>query len=464
MASKNLRFYTTEKLGKKRELTPEGFLICFDVPIARTGQMIYGPDETPIEPNDDGYVRIDRDEDEVFRPETIASFAGKPVTNDHPPEDVTPDNWKEYDVGTVLNPRRGTGAEDDLLIADLLIKDKQAIQDVLDGKREVSAGYDADYEETGEGRGRQRNIIANHVALVEEGRCGPRCAIGDRSFKPSFTEKSKMKINDLLRRAFKAKDEKELEDIARDAEGEVAGEHHVHVHLPGAGAAMTDEEAEEARRKKEADDKTHDADEHESRIASLEEGHKKILEMLAEINKKIGGARDGESEEERKEKENKDRARDEEAEDELEEEAPVGTGDAARKARDSVYLEDSFQETVSLAEILAPGIRIPTFDRKADPKASLDSICRLRRSALDLAYGQPDTRGFIDEANGGRKFDIQHMSCGAVRTLFRSVAAMKKAANNGNARDRRVDDLRSAGVAPTSLAEINRRNRERYKV
>jgi hypothetical protein len=468
MADKNLRFYTTEKLGKKRELTPEGFLICFDVPIARTGQMIYGPDETPIKANADGYVRIEREPEEVFRPETIASYAGKPVTNDHPPEDVTPDNWKQYDVGTVLNPRRGTGAEDDLLIADLLIKDPQAIKDVLDGKREVSAGYDADYEETGEGRGRQRNIIANHVALVEEGRCGPRCAIGDRSFKPSVLEKSKMKINDFLRRAFKAKDEKELEEIARDAEGSIAetGSQHVHVHLPAAGsttAGMTDEEAEEARKKKEAEDRVRDAGDLEGRIGKLEEGHTKILGALEDINKKLSGARDEESEEERKkreEKEAKDRARDNEVEGELEEEAPAGTGDAARKARDSAYLEDSFQETVALAEILAPGIRIPTFDRKSDPKSTLDTICKLRRNALDLAYVQPDTRGFIDEANGGKAFDIKNMSCGAVRTLFRSVAAMKKASNNGA---RGTHDTHRSSAGPLTLAEINRRNRERFK-
>jgi hypothetical protein len=132
-----MRFYTTEQLGEKQSFTPEGFLLCEDVPIARTGQMIYGPDETPIAAGDDGVVRIDSSPDEVFRPETIASFAGKPGTNDRPPEDVTPDNWRQYDIGTVLNPRRGEGALADLLLGDMLIKERDAIDAVRGGRREV---------------------------------------------------------------------------------------------------------------------------------------------------------------------------------------------------------------------------------------------------------------------------------------------------------------------------------------
>lgn len=459
MATKNIRFYTVEKLGRKQSLTPEGYLLCEAVPVARTGQMIYGPDETPIEAGPEGFVRIDREEDEVFRPETLASYVGKSVTNDHPPEDVKPVNWKDYEVGVVLNPRRGAGAEDDLLICDLLIKDPEAIEAVRDGKREVSVGYDADYEEIAAGRGRQHNIIVNHVALVEEGRCGPRCAIGDRKPSLQSTEKRMTtKVIDLLRRAFKAKDEKELEDIAKDAAGELdVPENHIHVHVP-----LSDPKAPSTADTKDAD--------HESRLSNLEEGHQKILEKLDELGKKIDGgsrdSRDNETEEEKKAREEAEKkakdAKDaeEKIEDDLEEEAPEGTQDKARKARDSVYLEDSYRDTVALAEILAPGIRIPTFDRTADPKKSLDGICNLRRSALDLAYAVPETRGFIDETNGGKAFDLKNMSCGAVRTLFRSVAAMKKAANNGR---RSTGDLRSASSAPLTLAELNKRNREKYK-
>ena len=153
-----LEFFTIEKLGPKQSMTPEGFLLCEEVPIARTGMMIYGPDETPIDAGPDGLVKIFREEDEVFRPETVASAQGKPVTDDHPDEDVTPVTWKEKTVGIAMNVRRGVGAMDDLLLADLLITTEEGIELIQDGKREISCGYDADYEETAPGVGCQKTF------------------------------------------------------------------------------------------------------------------------------------------------------------------------------------------------------------------------------------------------------------------------------------------------------------------
>jgi hypothetical protein len=76
-------------------------------------------------------------------------------------------------------------ALDNLLIGDLMIYDPAAIKAIRDKQvREVSVGYKADYEETGLGRGKQRNIICNHLALVQDGRCGPICRIGDKAFYP----------------------------------------------------------------------------------------------------------------------------------------------------------------------------------------------------------------------------------------------------------------------------------------
>lgn len=62
--------------------TPEGFLICHDVPIARTGTQEYMPRELSL--TGDTMVTVFRDEGEVFKPATLASFEGKPVTDNHP--------------------------------------------------------------------------------------------------------------------------------------------------------------------------------------------------------------------------------------------------------------------------------------------------------------------------------------------------------------------------------------------
>src|SRR6185437_8068567 len=37
----DIEYFTEESIGPNRERTPEGFLVCFDVPAARIGEMVY---------------------------------------------------------------------------------------------------------------------------------------------------------------------------------------------------------------------------------------------------------------------------------------------------------------------------------------------------------------------------------------------------------------------------------------
>src|SRR5882724_8827320 len=212
--------------GSKQSLTPEGFLLVRDVPIARTGEMIYGPGQTPLAVGADGLVHILRDEAEVFRPETLLSLEGKDVVDEHPPVMIDPANWKRYSVGHLQNIRRGVGEHSNHLVADLLIKDADAIRAVQNGKREVSCGYRAEYEQTADGYGRQFNIIGNHVALVRRGRCGPSCTIGDSDMKATYRDK--------LLGLFGAKDKMELDSLLDEPIGQVEPTGpaiHVHNHM-----------------------------------------------------------------------------------------------------------------------------------------------------------------------------------------------------------------------------------------
>jgi hypothetical protein len=225
------RFYVNEFLSPRMGETSEGFLICFDTPVARTGEMIYKDGEVPVKAKN-GVVKIRRDESVVFNDETIASLTSKPITIDHPDDFVTPENWSELAHGIVQNVRRGEGEQDDLLIADLLITTEKAIELVKAGLREISLGYDADYEELEEGVGVQKNIILNHCALVDRGRAGNRCAIGDKlcnhcgdckckTKNKTEDEGMQMKINSRVRDAFKQiKDavEAELSALPKDDE------------------------------------------------------------------------------------------------------------------------------------------------------------------------------------------------------------------------------------------------------
>lgn len=141
--------------------------------------------------------------------------------------------------------------------------------------------------------------------------------------------------------------------------------------------------------------------------------------------------------------------------------------DKAAVATDSAYLADSFQEAVSGAEILVPGIQVPTFDSKAAPSPTLDTICALRKNALALAYATTDGKALIDAVSGGKPLELAKMSCGDTRTLFRAATAVRKSSNNfsvHSTQDRdRKDDKQAPKPAIRSVADLNAMFREHYK-
>ena len=157
---------------------PEGYLLCLNVPVARTGTQEYLPEELGLPPGP-APIPVFRPAEEVFSPECIASFQGMPVTNDHPPDGVTVENARALQRGHVHNVRRGAGEESDLLLADLMITDPALIDAILHrGKREISCGYTYSLCEEN-GQYCQRQIRGNHVAVVDAGRAGPRVSIRD---------------------------------------------------------------------------------------------------------------------------------------------------------------------------------------------------------------------------------------------------------------------------------------------
>lgn len=160
-----------EKISPHKSKTPEGYLICRDAILGRTGSQEYHKNEIFPDSGDDSVVNVVRDSKEVFSPEAIASFENKPVTCEHPDEDVTPDNYKEYSVGFVRDVHQGTVDGEPVLLGNLIITDADIINDIENGIRtELSCGYTCDI--TDEKQPRQVNIRGNHVALCEQGRAG----------------------------------------------------------------------------------------------------------------------------------------------------------------------------------------------------------------------------------------------------------------------------------------------------
>jgi hypothetical protein len=173
------------------ERTSEGFLAGRAI-VTNVGVFAYR--------NTDGSVSRElRLPKEVFSRESLDSMKLKPVVNNHPTEKVTDENIQKYQVGSLgSNPSSETQEmlwgertppdklTDGYHVAiDMVINKSDAIEDVLNGKRSLSMGYECDVEMAQPGSKWlgmeydciQRNIRYNHVAIVDAARAGDAARI-----------------------------------------------------------------------------------------------------------------------------------------------------------------------------------------------------------------------------------------------------------------------------------------------
>lgn len=179
-------------ISPNKALTKEGFLVCRNAVIASIGTREYLPDELDqVKPNADGKVFLIRPSDVLFSDDTINSFEGKPVTLGHPDvPNVNGENWKQFAVGTVSHVRQGRESTAGCLVADIIIFDPKAIEEVVNGKAiELSCGFDSNVIDQGGGIGVETNFIGNHVALVPLGRGGRTCSLKDSAITKSRNKK-----------------------------------------------------------------------------------------------------------------------------------------------------------------------------------------------------------------------------------------------------------------------------------
>lgn len=447
-----MKYYAPIKISDNMRETPEGFLVCIGVPIARTGSMVYDKSEIPLDPDSQGKISVHRSEKEVFRAETIASFEGKPITITHPKEDVTPDNWKELAKGEIVNVRRGEGEWLDSLLADLLVKDKVAINLVKAGLREVSCGYDADWIQEEPGSGWQENIFGNHLALVDTGRAGSSYAINDSKGKGqrmSLKEKFKaVLLGKGLDEAMKVIDEAAVESPAPaggqtppvsstgapaqakdEMEGMMKGMDALKKGLDDLTAMMKgkksgDAPAEEKDKPAADVEPAAEAPSMEDRLKACEAAVAKLLEQYA------GG-------------------------DEMEEDDGVGDEEMEESADDDDFEESTMvgdsaspSDIRSRAEILAPGIK--------DGKD-------IKVRALKAAFATKEGEKIIKSINGGRApaFD----SAEKVSTLFTAASELLKATRSkatATTKQRGADAGEPLSEAMTPEM-INKKNEEFYK-
>ncbi|WP_312974045.1 DUF2213 domain-containing protein [Atlantibacter sp.] len=379
-----MQYFFTTRLGNTRFEMADGSLLCKDVPIARTGAQVY--DESELEGligDEDGEIVVTRDADEVFRPETLASFEGMAFTLGHPKDMVNPGNWKDYAHGHIQNVRRGTGDQSDLMLGDIHIKTAEAIQQVMDGLEQISMGYDADYEQQGPGQARQHSIIGNHCAGVPNGRAGIRCSIGDSN----TMAKTKQGWLTQLKRAIKTKDSATMEDLVENAPAELI---EPELDLPRA-LNITINPAQPLPPNKELGGLTTDESEGGAQTTSELEAKVDALAVLVQqlLNPASTATTDSDDPDEKEEK--------------------------TRATTDAAY----HQGVVARAELILPGVKLPEGGK----------LAAFKRATMDAAFKTPEGQALLAPLVGTSP-DFAKMPKATLDAVFVSASEIAKARNN----------------------------------
>lgn len=175
----DFNFVDAAPVGAMRE-TRDGYIVA-QVRCARTGIQYYNGDE--VGRPDFGVVAIYRPEAEVFAADSLKSYVGRPLTDQHPPEPVTAKNWKKYAAGDIGQEIMRDG---EYVSVPITMMDQAAIDSYKGGRKELSMGYTHNIEFV-DGvapcgtpyQGVSRNLRMNHIALVDKGRAGHECRVGD---------------------------------------------------------------------------------------------------------------------------------------------------------------------------------------------------------------------------------------------------------------------------------------------
>jgi len=186
-------FDTVDTSGAR--ITNDGYLVA-EARVARTGIQLYTAGELGLAGDQQKMIRVFRPPEEVFAADAMASYAHRPITNDHPAEMVTADNWQEKAKGQTGDEVLRDG---EFVRVPVMLMDAGAIKDWQNGKRELSMGYTMNLElidgTTPEGEqydAVQKDLRMNHLALVSRARGGSKLRLGDKTLEVSNMSEVKL--------------------------------------------------------------------------------------------------------------------------------------------------------------------------------------------------------------------------------------------------------------------------------
>ena len=213
----------------KTYFTEEGYLIDHPI-VTSVGIFEYT--------NPDGSTRRElRLPEDVFAPESLASYKGKPIIITHDAGYVSKDNVEDETIGTILSAGYQDG---DNVRAEIIIHNTDAMKQ--SGLRELSLGYNLRLEETpGVWEGQpydaiQRDIVINHLALVGQARAGEQARLnidarestntlkGGKAMSDKKDRKDGMMNPDEMNAAVEAFKQRRAERMKAGDEGAVAQE------------------------------------------------------------------------------------------------------------------------------------------------------------------------------------------------------------------------------------------------
>ena len=202
-----------KKTFDKKEIDKNEYWLIKNNPMTKIGVFPYlGSQISPeLEPNK--VYGVLRSKEELTRPETLKSLELIPLINEHTmignKEGMTP----AENVGVEGVTGTNVQINGPFITNDLKIFSENLKQEIESGKKELSMGYFCDYElKEGEFNGEkysaiQKNIIYNHIALVDEGRMGSDVRVMD-----GFTFDSLSDITNTKKGVDSMENEKQTKD------------------------------------------------------------------------------------------------------------------------------------------------------------------------------------------------------------------------------------------------------------
>jgi hypothetical protein len=363
-------------------------------------------------------------------------------------------------------------------LGDLLITTEKGIELVKSGLREVSCGYDAQYEQIEKGKGKQREIIGNHVALVTKGRAGGRCAIQDGKTctgcgkctcnkDNAITTKEdiyKMKAKDLFKRIFpksRFADALADEDLGEPApvegiddvekaqqaaaEAKAAAEQAVNAAQQAAEAAKQASEAKEVEEPPAEEPPVEENIEDESPdLASIVERLDKLEALIQELIRI-------ETEEGHEELPAGDAEGEEGKEKDLEE-----VQDDEGEEKEEGW-EEEFNDVASNAEIIDPDIVVtPPKTKDAAPR----QIKRIKMVALKSAMTS-DSAPIVNKLLNGKQ--LEALKSSELDSVFFTASKMIAKVRDSKVQKSTVDAKSYFKSISSEIGEINKANKNFWK-